>query len=68
MSLVMNNDLKNHISLWLPAPPMVTHTAGQRRLRARLPLGSVLTQLPQQWQAPHVTKLDPQTPTPRLAA
>ena len=64
----MSDDIKTHISLWLPAPPVVTQTAAQRRLRAQLPLPSALGTLPQYWQAPLVTRLDPHTPAPRLAA
>ena len=66
----MNDDITNHISLWLPAPPMVRHTAPQRRLRAALPATSILTALPERWSVPLVTRLDPRTLTqpPRLAA
>lgn len=66
--LTMNDDIKNHISLWLPAPPPTRHAASQRRLRAVLPAASMLAALPERWSAPMVTRLDPHGRTPRLAA
>jgi len=64
----MSDAIKQHISLWLPAPAPVRHTTAQRRLRARLPVVSALAALPERWSAPSITRLDPGTPTPRLAA
>jgi len=62
------SDIKNHISLWLPAPPVLPHNSAQRRLRRLLPMVSVLPAVPDRWLAPSIIRLDPNTPSPRLAA